>query len=257
MTLLVVLLVILLSMVDSSTKLWRASENRVDSFREARAAINIIAADLSSILPNTNPAFFKWNSLTNLAAPIQLPADGVDHLFFLSAQTSDAQDSNLGHSDLCVIGYFLSFEKTSTNSPSSLNLYRYFRNSDDTFKDSIKTGDLVPTAPSAALPAGEELLARNVTAFHVAAFTAQPDGKLEKFKQSKTSPVPNVIEVQLTVINNEAAQRLTSLGDWRDTTTPDRKKNARTFTTRVRIFTDSVIAGISVLPSPTPKPAEK
>ncbi|MFV0415202.1 MAG: type II secretion system protein, partial [Chthoniobacterales bacterium] len=38
-TILSVLVVLLLSMLDNTTKLWRTNENRVESYREARAAL--------------------------------------------------------------------------------------------------------------------------------------------------------------------------------------------------------------------------
>ncbi len=50
MAVIAVLVVLLLTLVDSASKLWRANESRVDAYREARVAINHRLKDLQNSL---------------------------------------------------------------------------------------------------------------------------------------------------------------------------------------------------------------
>ncbi len=262
MTLLSLLLVVLMSMVDNSTKLWRQSENRVDSYREARGAVNTITADLASIMPSTDLKFFQCNTIADLPDSIEKSPE-YSHLFFLTSQPAESQDLTANKSDLCLVGYYIAYSKASINSEMpSLNLYRYFQSSDTTFEKSIKTASsdsLIPASlpPSPQPSTGDELLARNVTRFKIRAYTSTGEEilsngttkapNLVNFKQENTKPMPNIIEIELTVVNNETAKRLTTLSAWKDSKSSIQAQNARTFTARVRLSTDSAISAVPSL----------
>ncbi len=270
MSILVVLIVILMSMVDGATKLWRHTENRVDSYREARAAINTVAADINSILISTNVNFFSLDRTDNLPSSARKPP-AAGNIFFLSAQPKESQNMSAAAgsqkspnaSDFCLVGYFLAYDKVSTGSPSpSLNLYRYFLSSGETF-DSILKGNLLSdtlsTSPSASAPTGAEVLARNVTSFKVEALSlvpadpADPNSpvSLKKFVQDKNYPLPDIIEIEMTALNNESVKRFNSESDWSDTNSATYKQNARTFKTTVHLRAEAVT---NVTPTPTPTP---
>jgi prepilin-type N-terminal cleavage/methylation domain-containing protein len=251
MTVLAILLVILMSMVDGATKLWRQTENRVDSYREARAAVNMMAADLGSMYGSTNTNFFTIGKVPGV--PMVLGSEGV---FFLSAQPLTAQDPSDTNnvSDLCAVGYFLGYGAIDLTGVKSRNLYRYFRSSSSTFKDCLTNnqGQLIPT-PLTTASTGDnvELLARNVTSFKPRAYSIT-SGTLTNFQQAAATPMPDVIELEITAINNDAAQRIT---DWSDTNSVIYKQNARTFTTRIQLNTKSANdEAAATTPSPTPGP---
>lgn len=258
MTVLSLLLLVLLSMVDGSTKLWRQSENSVDSYREARAAVNMLASDLASIAVTTNTNLFQLDTLADdkLPATTQRPPE-ASHLFFLSAQPSYAQGKDRANnadpkSDLCAVGYFLARDETSSGSgEKTMNLYRYFRSSNDTFRDIIRAGgSLVPDPLLSNPDIGEELLARNITSFKVRAYKEKEDGTLETFNQTAQNPMPDVLEVEITALNNEVAKRVKDWTTAASSPTDDIKRNARQFTVRERLHPG--IARITPTPSPTP-----
>lgn len=267
MAILSILIVILMGMVDGASKLWRMSENRVDSYREARAGMNLIASDLQSILATTNTNYFSLDRTDNLPSSANKP-DSASNIFFVSAQPAESQDITSGSSsktantsDLCVVGYFLGYDKISSGSPaSSMNLYRYFLSSGEAF-DAIRKNEILPetlsTTPSASTPAGAEVLARNVTGFKIRAYTVDytenPRGAIRPFKQDQETPLPDFLDIELTVLNNDSAKRFNSKRDWQSDTTATYRTNVRKFQTRVYLRADAV-SGSTPTPTPTPSP---
>jgi prepilin-type N-terminal cleavage/methylation domain-containing protein len=261
MAILAVLIVLLMSIMDGATKLWRQSENRVDSYREARAAVNAISGDLDSMLISTNMNFFSLDRSDKLPSTIRPPSE-ASNIFFLSAQQKGAQEHGpspenpKNNSDLCVVGYFLALDKIATGSPAkSFNLYRYFLCSDDSFKAiqaNTLLGDTLSTSPTAGAPAGAEVLARNIIDFRLRSFSVDDQGEIKKFEQSVKTPLPDFVEIELTALNNESTKRFKSYSDWLNKNSPTYKENARTFRTRVHLHADTVK---QVDPTPTPTPS--
>ncbi len=247
MAVLSLLVVLLLSMVDNATKMWRQSENRVDAYREARAALNLMASDLASIYASTNTNFLYVNRPPTGMPSVSPALDG--QIFFISAIPTVAQGSGQ-KSDLCTVGYFAGFDKTSITGKgeSSMNLYRYFRPSNETFDD-LKSGDIADTMTVSTLPTSDdaEVLAKNITGFKVTAYSKDPGtpGKLTPFNQSTNTPSPDVLEITLSAISNDAAKRFTTQSDWENTNSVTHRENVRTFTKRVVLNRDA---------SPTPTP---
>ncbi len=269
MSILVVLIVILMGMVDGATKLWKINENRVDSYREARAAINLMAADINSMIVSTNRAFFSLDRAEKLPSTA-LPVGEANNIFFLTAQAKAAQDTNskptaskpANASDACVVGYFLGYDKITSGSPeNSRNIYRYFLSSGETHKN-IKAGvllsDTLTTTPSSSSPTGSEVLARNVTDFKLHAYTVDytpqsPTGVVRKFVQTNETPIPDFIDIELTALNNEAAKRFRQDSDWEDKNSATYKNNVRTFKTRVYLRA-ATVTKTTPTPAPTPSP---
>jgi len=239
MSILAVLLVILMSIVDATAKLWRQNENRVDSYREARAALNIIANDLSSMYVSANTDFFKFE-------------DGDSpKLTFLSAMSPDNQEDDGNRSDLCEVSYQLHEGRTTSRSASSFNLYRGFRSSKPTSDKLQVPGPLPPDPP-------EEVLARNIAEFKVEAFSVDPSGATTKFDPSNSqTPIPDLLVIKLVALNQEAASRLKG-SQWSDKNLPTIKQNSRIFTTRVRLRTQGITFATPIptpVPTPTTNPA--
>ncbi len=52
-----ILIVVLFGVLDAATRLWQTSERRVDSFREVRAALNVLRGDIANaVMLTNNPA---------------------------------------------------------------------------------------------------------------------------------------------------------------------------------------------------------
>jgi len=248
MTLMSILLVLLLNMVDGATKLWRESENRVDSYREARAALGIMSRDLQNALAGrTNSGQFLLNApafarLSSVGTLVQDTNQGAA-LFFLAALPAKAQDSASNKSDVCQVGYFLAFGQSSSasNSPvNTLNIYRYILSSDPTFpfltNSSPFPNNLIPTDPRV------ELLARNVTRFTVSAYSLT-NNTLAAFSASTNTPLPDLVEISVSAVNQDASKKLgTTLADFSAWTATNNARYAniitpveQTFTTRIKL----------------------
>jgi hypothetical protein len=238
-----ILLVLLLSMVDSGTKLWRVNENRVDTCREARAALGIISRDLQNLIPSTNPSRFLLNEgafakISSVGGAVT-NTDRGSAVFFLSALPLKAQerysngDSN--KSDICQVGYFLAFNRTSASTNQSLNLYRYFRSSDPTFQALTNGTGLFASPPPFPNSADTELLARNITGLSLRAFTLT-NSTLVAFSSSASTPIPDLIEIRVSAISQDAAKKLdNNVSSWTNSASPIIAPVEQTFTTRVKL----------------------
>lgn len=237
------LLVLLLGVVDSATKLWRQNENRADAYREARAALGIIARDLQNLVPTTNSGDFLINAD---AFPLLASVGGIvantnagSAVFFLSALPARAQDPASNRSEVCQTGCFLAFGKSSSvsNSPvNTMNLYRYILSSDPTFHR--LTNSSQPLFPGDLATTGDprvELLARNITGISLRAYTANSNA-LEPFISSPATPLPDLVEISLSAINQDAAKKLgANAAAWTDTNSPAITSALQTFTTRIKV----------------------
>ena len=227
MAVLSLLVVVLLGVVDSATQLWKANENRVESYREARAALNLIASDLKVALSSTNTNYFTTNIGPEFGASA---TDGS--LFFLAALPTSAQDEGSSLGDLCQVGYFLKYGKSDleTARQDSFGLYRYFKESNTTFDTLLNQTPLFAHATT-----NVELLARNIPFFKVACYTADTAGTISPWVKSAAHPMPSFVEIQVTAYNNDAARRLESEGSWKLTNNRMFRENSRVFTARVPI----------------------
>ncbi|MCX7869830.1 MAG: GxxExxY protein, partial [Terrimicrobiaceae bacterium] len=238
MAVLAILVVMMMGLVTSATTLWRQSENRADAFREARAAMTVIARDLANLVPSTNTNLFLLN---NAGAFDRVPPDAekdparAGAAFFLAALPSNAQEPG-SLSDVCEVGYFLGFERTragGTNSQHTLNLYRFFRPSNPAFSNFIAGTNF---SGAAIGPAGEELLARNIREFRITPLLYSNNAYSTNFTPSTNKPVPDALEISITAVNQEAARRFTSKAEWTSASPPAALTNAQQiFTTRVRL----------------------
>lgn len=219
MAVLAVLVVMLLGLVDSTSKLWRANESRVDAYREARAALSVMARDLGSASAGKKMDFFRVN---DQAYPFLSDAlkntNNAGALFFLTTLPSSAQQPEANRSALCQVGYFLAYGDTSMSpgaqNERSLNLYRYFQSSDASLP--LLTNSVPPYFPLELGPRNPnvELLARNISGFRVLALDA--DGN--SYVQTVDSPMPPVIRIEITALNQETAKKLKSIDQWTNTT---------------------------------------
>lgn len=222
------LLVLLLNILQSAAGLWRGVENRAETYREARAAMQVIARDLTGAVASTNTNHFP----TNLIAS--------SHLAFFSRLPRSSQNSD-SHGDVCMVGYFLAYGNKSPvagdNGRQSYNLYRYFIESNETFTNLSQGSPLFPDFDPSTNRS--EILARNVVAFDVSYLTVNGT-TTNTWTQSVASPMPDLVEIQITAVNNERTMRFDARGaasDWESfaaaTNAPDFLKHTKTFTTRL------------------------
>lgn len=149
------LMVLLFGFFDQATQAWQASERKIDSFREARAALFYLRRDLQGMVVDENIPWVMFNNPQAINdapppagyGPIRAGAPPTAHgdtLFFISRQSPEAQEAgSLG--DLCAVGYYLVY---SSNLPAgvsgiqgrSYKLHRYFKSSNSTWEQGGATG---------------------------------------------------------------------------------------------------------------------
>lgn len=224
MAILALLVVVLLGIVDGATKLWRTSENRIDSFREARAALNVIHSELKGLFVTTNTAYFRQQAATN-----------GSEIFFVTALPVTAQNSD-SRSTLCTVGYYLAYERPTLNAEQpTLNLYRFFRDSNATFariSNAPTTPDLFSGVNPAPGGARDDIVARNIVQFAVKSYTIGTNGLPTDFVQSPTTPFPDLIQLEIAAVNADAAKRLGNRSDW-NASNPAIADQVRQFITRI------------------------
>ena len=231
-----ILLVVLLNIVHGSTTLWRTAENRAEAYREARAAVQVVSADLRNLLPSTNSAYF----LTNLPGS-DASTRPNSQIGFLATLPATSQNTN-NKSELCAVAYFLAYGNkgpvAGNHGRQSYNLYRYFIESNETFAHLLKNApfsDVTPTNTNC------EILARNILDFQVTPLTSSTNG-FTNWTYSPSTPTPDLMELKIVGLNNERSLRFKARIDqaaWDtlrgETNTSDYLKNTKTFTTRVKI----------------------
>jgi prepilin-type N-terminal cleavage/methylation domain-containing protein len=248
MTLLSLLIVLLMGLVDSATKLWRVNEKRVETYREARSALALIASDLANFYPSADPQHFMVDSGVD---------SGLGQIGFLAQLPSLAQETD-DRSALCAVGYFLAQGRVSDIGPKSTaqgwHLYRYLLSSNETFqalRNSPASPNLFPESAfrprEIADPPRTEILARNVLRLVIRPLQ-QNGHTFREWTYSAENPLPEVLEIELVAVDNDFARR--HGGDIRAESLGE--ENYRTWVTRValpRAKTASA-APIAAVPAP-------
>ena len=239
-----VLVVLLFGLVESATRLWRDNENRVDAFREARAALAVISGELRNFCATTNPGFFSTNALG-----ITAPGADAQGLYFLTRLPPTSQGETL--SDLCVVGYERRWARqnagvgqTNAADPAreGYQLFRSFHGSSVTYAR-LRAG--TPPLNDLQVPEGSgaprsEILARNILHLEIRCFATNPaytnsaDAYLA-WTYSTNNPTPQMIEISLTAIPDETARKLAGQTARWSTNEPLVAREARTFSTRIAL----------------------
>ncbi len=231
MTVLSLLVLMLMGIVDSATKLWRENENRVESYREARAAMNLIASDLRALHASTNSNYFRLETASGAN-------DGT--LAFLASLPLSAQDST-NRSDLCSVGYFLAegpvsdFAQQGATPETSYNLYRYFMESNETFNrlaSSPANPGFWPDEFAVDSDPRPEILARNIRAFRIKAFRNEANTWVD-WTYSEAHPVPDLIELEMEAVNSQIRARLS--GDLKSDVLDPPNPEVRVLSTRISL----------------------
>lgn len=100
MVVLALLVLAMMSLVDSAMHLWRDNEGRTDACREARAALTVMTRDLRNAVTGPNANLMKFN--------LQSGAAGTNYgsnVFFLASLPPSAQEAG-SKGDVCEVGFF-------------------------------------------------------------------------------------------------------------------------------------------------------
>ena len=244
----------LFNVLNATTTSWNRTEQRTDSYREARAALDVIARDLQTMVKSADFDFWAWKKAsspedTTLPAGVtvtnyQTPAKSGSAVFLYSLQPRGAQDPdpakhNFGQ--LCRIGFYLHYSR-DVSGRDTYKLYRHF-------KMSSEVGNLTSAFSASADPNADEVLARNVVDFLLTPYWTQADGTLTTTEPNPVArAMPAMIEVRLLALSESAAVVLSTRGRsaWEDNSyqgtgsnlTPTqrvRSAGGQQFTTRVHL----------------------
>lgn len=228
MAILAILFLVMMSILDQSSRAWNDAEQRIDAFREGRAAQFVMNRDLEGLVQPTGKPFFFRNQnvspeIIRINAGLPPPANG-DTLFFTTLLPLNAQ-TDVSRSNLCLVGYYLAYisESTQPGAKRSYNLYRHLSNSNDTFTalENFYTTNNPPMIATFPRPPagfnGDEVLARNVINFKVTLFKKNPaTGAVEKFTGPDwvNTDRPAMVTIEFDALNYSTASLLESAADW-------------------------------------------
>ena len=249
-TVLSVILLMMVGMQDQMSKAWSNANRRTDATREARAALSLMAADLTCPIfrapTNSSPKDEFAYSVLNKGLPFVYSSNGTGSglsisniqsgsscLFFI-APKKIASTNNA--SDLALVGYYVG-ETSSTNingfNTTNYNLYRYYVTDPST---QLSAWFATPNVGSlfSAIGANSEILARNVANLQILFYNEGApiiEGANYTNNTSGTTYRGNKLQIALTLYPEEIAQKFTSLQNW--TNSENIKRYARSFEFRV------------------------
>ncbi|MDX6766235.1 MAG: prepilin-type N-terminal cleavage/methylation domain-containing protein [Candidatus Methylacidiphilales bacterium] len=272
-TVLSLLMVMLFGFFDQATKAWQNSEKKIDAFREVRAALFFIQRDIQQIFVSTKVPWYLYGDprsgeAVNLVTDTgnSPPASYGDVIFFFSSQSPEYQEVGKNKSNLCAVGYYLSYRPDlGSGGRRSYKLYRYFKSSDDAWSSAGR--GLLPFLTSGSslfvsATTNDEVIARNVIGLEIRplVYTRDSAGQLaidgpgtgtDWNDYSYTEPVsgrarggrndlPDLMEISLNAFNYDTAAKLSDQDAWHresnpDTWSPLGSQNIQTFRTRVSL----------------------
>jgi type II secretory pathway pseudopilin PulG len=224
-----VIVVMLGTMFGSLSSTASHASERIEAFRDARAAIHMIERDLSHlVLPRSGSpaaAYFAINYDTSNAS-----GSYARHVYALiSAKNNPAAAPPPAAGDMCAVGYYCGWDPSS----KSYRLYRYFRDSVSTFNvfssncSADGTLTYVDTNKLYQLTASDDVLAGNcwnliVTAYDAngailspqsyfggttttAPYVCDPSG-------TNTNVLPATIEISFKAMSQNAARTVIATG---------------------------------------------
>lgn len=109
-----IIILVLFQVFAATANQWQSSDQRIDTFRDARAALQIMTRDLSRADVNGNTAML---TLSNSNGTFATEAYAITPI------------PNSGKSDLCAVGYYCAFDLTT----KAFSLRRLFKDSNATY----------------------------------------------------------------------------------------------------------------------------
>lgn len=219
-TAITVLIVVMLgTMFSSLTTTSLRANQRIDAFRDARAALQMMERDLSSLVRNQRDA--AGNPITLPAAYFALkdlyddPATGNQQIYALIAA------KNTGPGDLCAVGYYCRWDALR----NAYTLNRFFTDSTVTYPRLASSGGyasettLYTPNPAATGPASvtDEVLASYVWDLRITAYDNLGNVMATyplvcDSSAAATDPLPAAIEISFKAMSPNAARALISTG---------------------------------------------
>lgn len=248
-----VLIVVLLgTMFGSLSSTASRANQRIDAFRDARAALQMMERDLSGIVKG------QWDTTNNPPTPITRPAAyfALDKIYADDPAPGNQQifalvaTKNSGPGDVCAVGYYCRWDDQT----HSYSLRRFFRPSNDTFTalssatTYARTTDLYKPDPAGTTRSAmkDDLLAAHVWNLQVKAYDSDnteipttPSYVCDASAAGPPQPLPAVIEISFNAMSAEAARTVMAANrgaaDWMNPNEPLIRPHAYEFRTRIKL----------------------
>jgi type II secretory pathway pseudopilin PulG len=252
------IVVLLGTMLGSLMNTASHTTQRVDAFRDARAALQMMERDFSNLVrtqwnpdplfsPNPAPCGASLSSPTSVTRPAAYfalkniyndPGAGNQQIYALiSTKTAGSAQG-----DVCAVGYYCRWDDQA----HAYNLRRSFRNSADTFTALQNAADFAADSDLYIPAATDAVLAADVWNFSVAVYDTAGT-KYTTYPcvcdQGATTAalLPAAIEISFNAMSPQAARTVMSVSstpaDWMDATTQNYqrliKPHAYQFRTRI------------------------
>ncbi len=219
------LAVALLSAFTHIASSYQGTQARADTFREGRAALQLMERDLKTMVPHSSKP-----SSTNTMRTLQIESTPNPFVGFLARIPPNAQPAGSNPSDVCIVGYFLDSEVRDDREIPSL--YRILIPSSETFTrlTSGSTNPLNSADRSASTPYTEPI-ATHVTSFEVKAL----DSTLMEIANPMVSTNIAYVEISFELIGSRVAQSYFQTGLAQEAKDRLLDKEARVFSLRYKI----------------------
>ncbi len=259
-TITVLIVVLLGTMFGSLVSTTSRANQRTDSFRDARAALQMISRDLTNLVhPQWEPDPFSVPAPTVVPQPVTRPAA---HLalknIYQDPGTGNQQvyaliaAKNGGNGDVCSVGYYCRWNDQGYG----YSLRRFFRDSSTTYTTLFNTAsfvsetvlytpDALGTQPSAMR---DDILAQHVWNLKITAYDASGNVMntypyVCDSSAASSTQLPTALEISFLSMSPEAARTVISVkadsSVWMNTADPINQRlirpNAHEFRTRIKL----------------------
>lgn len=207
----------------STTTVWQLSGERIDTFRDARSALQLMTNDLTRANVNGDGGML---TLANVPG-------GAD---YATEAYAVFPTKNNGKSDLCATGYYLDWD----NGSKTFSLRRFFKNSDSTTPSLAKSSVDFATLYDRTQGTTPETIASYVWALEI-----RPGIGANKVAPSTSSTSWQWLEVRFKAMSVNAGRKIgviSSIGKttWGDPSLADYRRfilpNEQQFVTRIQIL---------------------
>lgn len=213
-----VLVVMMLQIFERGSSAWQGNDEKLDTFREARAALQIMARDLSSIGSAPGADSFFPVSTGGAAVPI-FPILTLDYHKDTKAEDKVNDEvygligtRNRGLGDWCTVGYYCEWDETK----KAFALRRQFANSDVTFN--TLQGIARQTAPATSRELFDQIFGRSEKGEVLATYiwdlridvpdAANPTQMMTRPQGFFNRKMPPWIEIRFKALGANAARKL-------------------------------------------------
>lgn len=250
MTITMLMVTMIMRVFNGTTAAWKQTEARTDTFREARAALEIMGRDLSIAAAAANIPMVVLGY-----SPGTTAEDKVNNEIYASSFIA-----NSGKNDLCTVGYFCRWDDTQ----KCYILKRLYNDSNTTFKNftDYQNSGGVPPIPFDKLYTGfgsynglsyknnvEDDAASYIWDLQFSAFYNNATVTYPVSPLTYSDPLPSWVEVRFKAISAQSIQRLKSMTVTRDTWNPASNIYSSTYRTAILPYQQQFVMRIPLLSS--------